>query len=259
VSASLNIDTHVHVMLAPFYGRPATDPARLLGDLASCGLDGCWVSAIEGMITRDLSVQRQSNDRLAELAAKHPGRIEGFCTVDPSAMDQAAREVRRCVKKLGLIGVKLHPWLQAFSVTHPGMDLVMSAAAEMKVPVMFHDGTPPYSTPRQIAWLAAKHPRTQVILGHSGLADFWRDASDVGRLLPNVWLQPTCSPPIAVRAALEAVGPGRLLFGTDGGFGTVNFIRYSTARYRSALGDDLLRTVMRDSPRKLKERLENPC
>jgi uncharacterized protein len=140
-------------------------------------------------------------------------------------------------------------------VTHPGVDLIMSAAAAMNVPVLFHDGTPPYSTSRQIAYLAAKHPATQVILGHSGLADLWRDAADAGRTLPNVWLQPTCAPPVAVRAALAAVGPERLLFGTDGGFGTIAFMRYSIARFRSALGEDLLGQIMRDGP----ERIRRAC
>jgi len=251
----VKIDTHVHVMLRPFYGRPATDPARLLDDLGQCGLDGCWVSAVDGMATRDLTTQRRLHDDLAALAARHPGRIGAFATVDPSAGDDAARELERAVRELGFIGVKLHPWLQSFSMTHPGMAPIMDAAAALRVPVMFHDGTPPYSTPRQIAWLAERHPRTQVILGHAGLADLWRDAADAGRALGNVWLQPTASPPATVRAALEAVGPGRLLFGTDAGFGTVHFIRYSLAKYRAALGEDLLRRIIEDGPARMRAAL----
>lgn len=245
------LDTHLHIMLKPFYGRPPTDPAKLLADLAECGLDGGWVSSVDGMVTRDLNVQRRANDALARIARDHPGRIEGFCTVDPGAGDEAAREIERCVKQLHLIGVKLHPWLQAFSVTHPGMDPVMTVAGDLHIPVLFHDGTPPYSTPRQIGWLAERHPKTTVILGHSGLADMWRDAADVARLTPNVWLQPTSSPPVAIRAALAGAGPDRILFGSDGGFGSPALIRFVIAKFRAALGAQLFNQAAAHNPARL--------
>ncbi|MCK4400776.1 amidohydrolase family protein [bacterium] len=238
-------------MLKPFFGRQPTDPEKLLSDLAECGLDGGWVSSVDSMITRDLCLQQRMNDRLAEMTCKYPGRIEGFCTVDPGGMEKAAREVERSVKDLGLIGVKLHPWLQAFSVTHPGVDLIMEMAGSLGVPVLFHDGTPPYATPRQIAWLAEKHQKTQVILGHAGLADLWRDAADAARLHSNIWLQPTAAPPITIRAAMEAAGQNRILFGTDGGFGTTGFIQYCIDKYRAALDSETFERIVLDNPREL--------
>ena len=244
----MRIDTHLHVMLKPFYGRPPTDPEQLLSDLAECEIDGGWVSSIDSMITHDLNVQRRANDQLAEMVRHAPGRIGGFCTVEPGALDDAAEEVERCVRELGLIGIKLHPWLQAFSMTHPGVDLIFDAAAAVKVPVLLHDGSPPYSTPRQIAWVARKHPDVQVILGHSGLADLWRDAADAARECPNIWLQPSAAPPVTIRAGLDAVGPDRLLFGSDGGYGTVRFMRYTIAKSRSALGDAVFDQVTTVNP-----------
>jgi uncharacterized protein len=191
------------------------------------------------MTTRDLAVQQRANDALAEMAQRYPGRLEGFCTVDPGAMDAAAREIERCVQQLGLIGVKLHPWLQAFSVTHAGMDPIMGVAGELGVPVMFHDGTPPYCTSRQIAWLASRYPRTQVILGHAGLADLWRDAADVARLYPNIWLQPAGSPPVTIRMALAGAGPDRFLYGSDGGFASIQVMRYVLGKFDSAVGAEI--------------------
>lgn len=250
----MRTDTHLHVMLSPFYGRPATDPERLLADLAECGLDGGWVSSVDSMTTRDLGVQRRANDLLAEMARKYPGQIEGFCTVDPAAMEEAANEVERCVRELGLVGVKLHPWLQAFSVTHPGLDLVCEAASELRVPVLFHDGSPPYSTPRQIAWVARKHPRVRIVLGHSGLADLWRDAADAARESPNIWLQSSAAPPVTMRASWEAAGPQRVLFGSDGGFGTVRFMRYAVAKCRDGLGEAAFDQITIRNPKVLLNR-----
>lgn len=247
----MRIDTHLHVMLKSFYGRRPTDPDELLADLSECGLDGGWVSSVDAMTTTDLKEQQLANDALAEMVRKYPGRIEGFCTVNPASMEEAAAEVERCVNQLRLSGVKLHPWLQAFSVTHLGMRLIMETAGLLHVPVLFHDGTPPYSTPRQITWLAMKYPNTQVILGHAGLSDFWRDASDIARLHPNIWLQPSAAPPVTICAAMEGAGPDRILFGSDGGFGTVGFMEYCVAKCRSAVGDELFERMTVDNPVRL--------
>jgi len=247
----MRIDTHSHVMLRPLFGRPATDVEKLLADWAECGLDGGWVSSIDAILCSELDGQKRIHDELAEQVRRFPGRLWGMCTVNPGAMEQAAREVERCVKDLGFIGVKIHPPLQAVSVVaNPGMDLIMQAAAELGVCVLFHDGTPPYSTPRQIGFLAGKHPRTTVVLGHCGIADLWRDAADVGRLCENVWLQPTAVPKFVIRSALDAVGSGRMLFGTDSGFGSAHFVRYCVSKFREALGDDLAEQIIAENPAK---------
>jgi len=250
----MKLDTHTHVMLKPFYGLEATDPEKLLSDFVEYGFEGCWISSIDSLITRDLNVQRVANDALAELAERFPGRFEGFCTVEPSAMEDGAREIERCATELHLLGVKMHPWLQAFSVTHPGMDMVMEAAGSFGMPVLFHDGTPPYATPRQIGWLAAKHPNTTVILGHMGLADLWRDAVDCAVLHENIWLQPTGAPVAAIRVAAEAVGTDRLLFGADSGFGSARILGYRLSLYEAALGEEAFEKVLTENPQKLKSK-----
>jgi uncharacterized protein len=154
-------------------------------------------------------------------------------------------------KELGLVGVKLHPWLQAFSMTHPGMAGIMETAGSLGVPVLLHDGTPPYSSPLQIAWLAERHPKTIVILGHSGLADLWRDAAIAARQHANIWLQPTAAPPQTIRTALESAGPDRLLFGSDGGFGSTGFIRYCISKFRSAIGEEAFDRSSIENPKRL--------
>jgi uncharacterized protein len=249
----MRLDTHLHVMLQPFYGRPATDVDALLESLQECGLDGGWASSVDALTSGDLRAQQAANDGLAEMARRYPGRIVGFATVTPYAGEAAAAEVVRCIRELGLAGIKLHPWLQAFSTTHPGLDGILEAAASLGAPVLFHDGTPPYSTPRQIALLASRHPRAQVILGHCGLADYWRGAADAGRLHPSLWLQPSAAPPVAVRAALAAVGPGRMLFGSDGGYGSAAFIRYCVRKCAAAVRQDVFEAMTAANPPRLLE------
>ena len=243
----MRLDTHLHVALRPFLSLEPVPVEKLLDELARHGFDGGWISSTDALTTRDLEVQKRSNDSLADMARRYPGRVGGFGTVDPGGMDDAAREVERCARELGLTGIKLHPWLQAFSVVHPGVALIMEAAGAAGMPVLFHDGTPPYSAPSQIGWLADRFPGTTVILGHCGLVDLWREALGVARMLPNVWLQPCAAPPIAIRAALQAVGPDRILFGSDGGFGP-DAVPYNVDKFVSALGEEVFERIVRDNP-----------
>ena len=239
-------------MCEPFCGRAPTDVNRLLDDLAECGLDGAWVSSMDALSTRDLNEQKRNNEQLAELTRRYPERLRGFCTVDPGAMEKAVEEIERCSRDMDFLGIKLHPWLQAFSVVaHPGMELIMDAAARCCMPVLFHDGTPPYCTPLQIAGLAERHPDVAVILGHCGLLDLWRDAVSAARRLDNLWLQPTCSPPVVIKAAVDAVGVERLLFGSDAGFGSTEFIKYCIAKFKWSLGEDRFNDVVAESPGRL--------
>ena len=49
--------------------------------------------------------EQRINDQMAELCAKHPGKLYGLATVNAFAGDRSARELTRAVKELGLRGV----------------------------------------------------------------------------------------------------------------------------------------------------------
>jgi predicted TIM-barrel fold metal-dependent hydrolase len=116
-------------------------------------------------------------------------------------------------------GLKLHPWLQSFSLSHPAVEPILRRAGELGMPVLFHDGTPPYSTPLQIASVAERVPGTPVILGHSGLDDLWEDAILAARRHRNIFLCLCSLSAGAIREIIRRVPPERLLFGSDSGFG----------------------------------------
>lgn len=245
----MRTDTHGHIMIRSFHGRPPTAPEKLLEDLEECGLDSVWVSSIDGMKSRDLAFQKEIHNKLSRIVQRFPMKIRAFCTVNPDALEEGAREVERCISELKFIGVKLHPWLQAVSVVdHPGVDLIAQTAGRYHVPLLIHDGTPPYSTPLQIAHVAEKHPQTLFILGHSGLADLWRDAADTAIHHSNIWLQPTAVPGFVIRSAFQAAGPKRLLFGTDSGFSSAASIRYCLNKFRAALGEKAAEEIITKNP-----------
>jgi predicted TIM-barrel fold metal-dependent hydrolase len=128
------------------------------------------------------------NDALLRRANEFPERLIPFVTVDPKQGRAAVDELERCLANKRFRGVKFHPWLQAFaaSMLRDTMMDILHVSAKHGVPVLYHDGTPPYSTTYQIADLARWSPETTVVLGHAGSADYTNPAAQLIRDIPNL-------------------------------------------------------------------------
>ena len=219
------VDFHTH-----FTGRSYAHlgAGSLVESMDLYGIDHAVVFTLDGFF-EDV---RRHNDELAAFAAEHPGRLTPFATVYPRHAG-AADEVRRAVEELGMKGVKLHPWLQGFNPLEAYMEPVARACAELGVPLIFHDGTPPYSTPLLLGLLAERHPDLDVVLGHSGLLDLWPEALAAGRRHPNVWLCLSGPPTAALQKLVDGVPHERILFGSDTGFGHDYQARHRLEQVRS--------------------------
>jgi predicted TIM-barrel fold metal-dependent hydrolase len=203
----VRVDFHVHQPSAGAYPAEA-----YLALMDAHGIDVSVVFTYEGLI----SEPERNNDSLAAWCEGHRDRLVPFCTVNPRSR-AAADEVRRCADKYDVRGVKLHPWLQAFSPLDPALDPVCRTASELGLPMLFHDGTPPFSTPLQVAHVAARHPGLTVVLGHGGLHDMTDDAIAAARRHPNVVIC-MCSLAAGFMEQIVAAAPlDQLVFGTDGG------------------------------------------
>jgi predicted TIM-barrel fold metal-dependent hydrolase len=232
------IDCHVH--------QPSGDaypPGEYLAFMDELGVERAVVFTYDGLLGPSPAL----NDSLARFAADE--RFVAFATVDPRRPD-AAGEVERCVREHGMRGVKLHPWLQGFSPHGEFMD----ALCELGLPILFHDGTPPYSAPLQIAVLARRHANTAFVLGHGGLHDLWREAAAAAEL-PNVHVCMCATPPYAMRRLVERVPLERLLFGTDGGLAPAPRQAYVALRIRQlerlGLSPRQRRAILDENPRRL--------
>ncbi len=160
------------------------------------------------------------NDALAERSGRHPDRLIPFATVDPKLGDAAVVELERCLANPLFRGVKFHPWLQAFapSMVKPTMTELLRCAARHQAPVLFHDGTPPYSTTFQIADTARWEPEAKIVLGHAGLSDYIVPAAELVRDIPNLYAC-VCGPRAGwVNYLVRTAGAEKVLFGSDFGF-----------------------------------------
>jgi predicted TIM-barrel fold metal-dependent hydrolase len=208
------IDAHTHIPGQALSTVPGFGPEAFIELLDANGIDKAWVFTLDGLYFDPAP----HNDFLKEFCSVDPDRLIPFCTIHPR-YPNAVAELRRCVHELGMKGVKLHPWAQAFSPIDPFMDPLGEEMESLGVPVEFHDGTPPSSTPLQIAYFANRHPRLKVILGHGGLHDLWKEAMYAAERCPNIYLIPSGTPPHGLRRMVECLSTERILFGSDAGFG----------------------------------------
>ena len=83
------------------------------------------------------------NDHMADLVAKHPGKLYGLATVDAFSGDAGARELTRAVKELGLRGVFVESAKRDLLLGAKETRPTLAAAASLGVPVFVHPLTDP--------------------------------------------------------------------------------------------------------------------
>jgi predicted TIM-barrel fold metal-dependent hydrolase len=208
------IDFHAHLDERWLHMKchTATDVVRLLDRF---DVEAACVFTIMGFYEEC----RGHNDALLRRANEYPNRLIPFVTVDPKQGRDAVDELERCLSNRRFRGVKFHPWLQAFasSMLRDTMMDILHVAAKYKVPVLLHDGTPPYSTTFQVAELARWSPDTIVVLGHAGLADYVDPAAQLIRDIPNLY-GCFCGPRAGDLIHLvELAGADKITFGSDFG------------------------------------------
>ena len=161
---------------------------------------------------------RKGNDAVLALMADHPDRVIGFCYVNPRYSAHALAEIERCVVRGGMGGIKL--WV-ACKGSDRRVDPVAGRAAELGVPILQHawynrsGGFKGESTPADVAAMAARHPKTMIVMAHlTGAGE--RGLKDIAPY-PNLHVDISGGEPEAgmVELAVKLLGAERVLFGTD--------------------------------------------
>jgi hypothetical protein len=227
-------DLHTHLPGQMFNAAP-WPTEEFLAMLDRAGIARAVVMTVDGIFGDFVA----ANNLLVAQAREAPDRLIPFCTVDPYHAD-AVTELRRAVVELGCRGLKLHPPLQGFSPLLDEMQPIAAEAARLGVPILFHDGTPPYSTPLQIASLLDDHPGLRVILGHGGRWHLWTEAVAAVQRYENCYICLCGVEPPAIFAHMIRRLPhpyrSRVMVGTDVGWGRDEYM----AAYRMAHLRDLL-------------------
>lgn len=162
-----------------------------------------------------------ANDAMQALARAHPGLVHAYGLVNPNQGQPALDDLALRLGD-GCVGVKLAASRRA---TDPLVDPVAEIASVAGVPVLHHvwqhrHGEWPgqeASSVGELALLALRHPRVAFISAHLAGGGDWAHALRVARGVPNLWIDLSGSglDTGMLEQAIDAVGAGRLLWGTD--------------------------------------------
>lgn len=186
------------------------------------------------------------------VAAK--GNIHALCYIDPRRPDAAERLEREMAA--GYRGVKLLPVNRSYHLSAPECRPFFEKAAELKANIIIHYGVTVdpggdlrYASPLDLSPVARDFPDVQFVIAHFGAG--WLD--DVLRLAyqcknvsvdtsgTNNWMDnyvPKMTLAEVFERCLTAMGPERIMFGTDSGTTAPyrHWIRYMQERTLEELG-----------------------
>lgn len=205
------IDFHTHVDEAPAFGW-IDPPEKVVALLDAAGIDRAVI-----MTYTDLpGLNPDALEYIADAAAQFPDRLIPFVRLNPNYRDEMPGLLERAVA-LGIRGVKLHP---TTTLAHPAGDATVALlrrCGELGLPALFHCGDDPYTTPETIGLAAEAAPDCRIVLGHMGGYLHVEEAIDEAARRPNLHLETSAMPyPRWIAAAVERVGPERVVFGSDG-------------------------------------------
>ncbi|MBW2464856.1 MAG: amidohydrolase [Deltaproteobacteria bacterium] len=120
------------------------------------------------------------NDEVASFVAQHPERLAGIASVDISRPMDGVRELRRCVRDLGFVGLRVLPWLWGLAPDDRRYYPLYAECIELGVPFCLqvgHAGPLRASAPGRpmphLDHVALEFPELTIVGGHIGYP--WTD------------------------------------------------------------------------------------
>ncbi len=197
--------------------------------LASMERAGVDVSVILNFAWGEQELCHETNDYILESAARSDGRLVPFSTVQPSARDEARREMERCVRA-GARGIgELRPHSQGFELAGgEETELLAWGARAYSLPLLLHASEPvghPYPgkaglSIESLYRFVESHPGLTVVAAHwGGGLPFYALMPEVREALENTYFDTAATSllydPQIYRQAVDIMGAESILFGSD--------------------------------------------
>ncbi len=164
------IDCHAHLH---HRSRPTwkDDDRKLIEASDRLGIDQLCCSILTPRRPATAEGFRECNRWVADALKRFPGRVLGYCYVNPGHTREALEEVRRCIEGRGFVGVKLY---NEYRCTDPVVFPVVELAIELRVPILHHAGhlhyfledQPHISDGGHLAELSRRYPEVMLICAH---------------------------------------------------------------------------------------------
>jgi len=240
------IDFHTHVFpdeirenrARYFQGEPAFErlyrasKSKMVGSdqtVQSMEANGIDTSVVFGFPWKNPATVIIQNDYVMESMARYPGRLIGFCCIDPF-MREPIREIERCLAG-GMRGVGELAFYERDldEAVVRALSRIMVFCEEKNLPVLIHTNEPvghhyPGKSPmtlNRIFKLVAGFPKNKIVLAHWGAGLFFYSLmkKEVKEALNNVYFDTAASPFLyekqIYKIALELAGEDKIVFGSD--------------------------------------------
>jgi predicted TIM-barrel fold metal-dependent hydrolase len=216
------VDTNINLFRWPFRRLPLDEVDLLVRKLRSLRIAQGWAGSFEGLLHRDLA---GVNRRLAKACRKHP-ELTPIGSINPE-LPGWETDLQRCIDEHAMPGVRLHPNYHGYALDDPRFIGLLERATEAERFVQIASAMEDVRTQHPqarfpdvdlapLAKAVARIPRARVqILNHrlrSPLLDQLAETSGV--YFDTARVDSTDGVPKLV----DAVSPGRVLFGTNAPF-----------------------------------------
>lgn len=165
------------------------------------------------------------NDTVALAMKRHSGIIKGMAFINPGYTREALYEIDRCVKGIGMLGIKLY---NQYFASDPIVRPIIEKCIDLDIPMLYHAGKlmvgpesqPFLSNGEHFAKVAKQYPEAVIIHGHIGGGGDWLWSLKAMADYPNIFTDVSGSvhDEGIIETTYKMMGAGRMLFATDGGF-----------------------------------------
>ncbi|GBC75650.1 hypothetical protein HRbin06_00970 [archaeon HR06] len=248
------IDTHMHIGVNPLTTFTEND---LIPAMDRSGIDIQILFQVNEGFTHETPSWNPfiGNDYIAKVQSMFPNRVIGLGMINPwwqapkkylfplekrgkvfdlVTESPALDEVERCIVKLGLWGLKMHPLLHGYHINTPEIiDPILEKLTELqrkvgrKLIIVTHCmGDSIFNSPDALADVAERFPELLFLAVHSGFV--WGGFSLLNTIgkLENVKLDlTTCSQRQVVYSVYERYGAEKFTVGSDMPFATYEIAR----------------------------------
>ena len=211
------------------YNDPKAKIATAEELIANMDGEGIDVSVVLNIGWSSHELCRETNDYIMEAVARYPGKLIGFCAVQPLAGDKAVIELERCVRG-GLKGIgEIRSDTQGFDLGDTAlMAPIIQAAKKHNLIVLTHASEPVghyYSgkgtiTPGPLYRFITNFPGLTLVCAHwGGGLPFYALMPEVAQALTNVYFDTAASPWLyrddIFKHVAEIIGAEKILYGSD--------------------------------------------
>jgi len=211
------------------YSEPKAKLATVEDLIAGMDEDGVDLSVVLniGWVSHELCVR--TNDCILDSMSRYPGRLVGFCAIQPRAGEAAVAEIERCARA-GAKGIgELRSDIQGFDLTDAEtMGPIVEAAVKNNLLFLTHSSEPvghQYAgkgsiTPDILYAFVTSYPNLKTVCAHwGGGLPFYALMPEVGKALANVYFDTAATVflyrPEIFEQISHIVGSDKILFGTD--------------------------------------------